>query len=377
MIQVFSNTLGEEELAAVQRCFESRWVGKGKETEAFEQEFYDYLDIASLGYPKPLMTSCATSACLIALQALGIGPGDEVIMPTCHFVGCANAVLQVGAVPVFADVDPRYLYVLPSEIERLRRGFRTKAVLMLHYGGHIAPMNKILAAANGLLSVIEDAANAVASRADVPAGTMGDAGFWSFDAMKMLVTIDGGMLWLRDKRAYRRAMAIRYLGLPPKTTSGIDSQQQGNTRWWEFDAVTEAGRHISNDVHAAIGRIQLKRLPGFIDRRREIWEMYQRELVGVGDLACPPNPPHNTTSSYYLYWIQTGQRDELATYLAENGIYTTFRYYPLHLIKYYGCTERLPNAEQVAETTLCLPIHQNLSDGDVARVIDTVKEFYK
>jgi len=372
MIQIFSNTLGVAELAAVERAFASRWLGKGCECDAFEKEFLAYRG----GVGEMLLTNTCTSAIYIALRALGIGPGDEVIVPTIHFVAAANAVLDMGARVVFADVDPHTLNLLPGEITRLRTP-KTKAVFLLHYGGHPADMDALHAEADGLL-IIEDAANAPASLYHGQAcGTLGDVGVWSFDAMKILVMIDGGALWLKDEESAKRATMYRYLGLLPQTTSGVDAQKAGAGRWWQFDLGITSGRFISNDVSAAIGRIQLQKLPGFIARRKEIWEVYQSGLAGVGDLILPPEPLPDCTSSYYLYWIQTARRDELAAYLGERGIYTTFRYYPLHLVKFYESRAHLPNAEFVGSTTLCLPIHQNLTDDDVAHVVEAVREFFE
>lgn len=376
-VQVFSNTLGRQELRAVERAFASRWLGKGRESDAFEREFAEHLGVAG----NVLLTDCCTSAIYIGLRALGIGPGDEVIIPTIHFVAAANAVIDLGALPVFADVNTRTLNLLPEEISRLKTR-NTAAVFVLHYGGHPAPLREIADAAHNAVglspAIIEDAANAVSSTYDGAAcGTWGDAGMWSFDAMKELVMIDGGALWLRDDGLATRAQSLRYLGMLPKQTSGIEAQKAGAGQWWEYDLGTTAGRHINNDVHAAIGRVQLRRLPGFIATRRQVWDTYQAELADVGDLDLPPEPLPGCTSSYYLYWVQTARRDELAAHLATRGIYTTFRYYPLHQVRYYGSDARLPNAERAAERTLCLPLHQNLGGNGLARVIGAVKEFYR
>lgn len=373
MIPIFSNTLGDEELQVVSEVFKTRWVGQGKQCEAFEQEFAEHL-----GVSRVLLLNNCTAAIYVGLRALGIGPGDEVIISTVNFVACASAVIDMGATPVFADVDPRTLNILPSEIERLKTK-RTKAVLLLHYGGHPCPMDEIRAACRDGMAIIEDSANSVSSSyKGKMCGTLGDAGFWSFDAMKMLVMTDGGALYLRDDEAIERAKVYRYLGLAPKTTSGMDAMGEKKSRWWEYELTGTSGRFISNDVLAAIGRVQLKKLPGFIARRQQIWEYYQQELANIPGLVCPPEPLPDTTGSYYLYWIQMPKgRDELAVYLAENGVYTTFRYFPLHLVRYYDAKCKLSNAEQVNETTLNLPLHQNLADTDVEKIVDLMKRFLK
>ncbi len=371
MIQIFSNTLGEEELQAVAEVFKTKWVGKAKQSDEFEREFAAHLRV-----PQVLLLNNCTAAIYVALRALGIGPGDEVIISTVNFVACANAVIDLGARPVFADVDPRTLNILPGEIERLTTK-QTKAVIILHYGGHPGPMDDIRAACKEGIAIVEDSANAISSSyKGKMCGTLGDAGFFSFDAMKILVMTDGGALYLRDEEALQRAKIYRYLGLAPKTTSGKDALGQKETRWWEYELASTSGRFISNDVMAAIGRVQLKKLPGFIARRKQIWEYYQRELAREPGLVCPPEPLPDTTASYYLYWVQLSKgRDALAQYLADNGVYATFRYFPLHLVKYYGARCELPNSEWVSESTLNLPLHQNLSDDDVQKIVELVKRF--
>lgn len=373
MIQIFSNSLGDEELAAVAAVFRSRWLGRGRECDAFEAEF-----AAHLGVPRDhvLLTNACTSAIYIALEALEIGPGDEVIVSTGNFVACASAIVDRGATPVFADVDPRTLNLLPSEIDRLTTP-RTRAVFLLHYGGHPCSMADIRAACRPGVLLLEDSANAVASSLEGRmCGTFGDAGVFSFDAMKTLVMADGGALVLPDEAARRRAASLRYLGLAPKTTSGMDSMQEKKTRWWEYDLDRTSGRFISNDVLAAIARVQLRRLPSFLERRAQVWRAYQQQLEGIDGLVTPPEPPAEAVVAHYLYWVQTARRDELAAFLAEHDVYTTYRYYPLHLVNRFRQAERLPNAEHANEITLNLPLHQNLSDHDIDRIIGLVRRFF-
>jgi aminotransferase len=371
MINIFSNTLGTEELAAIEQAFTSRWVGRGKQCAAFEGELAQHLGVDDV-----LLFNSCTSATFAAIKALGIGPGDEVLMPSVQFLGVANAVIDAGAHPVFCDVNRRTLNILPSEIHDCRTS-RTKAVFILHYGGHPAPIASIKDAGHGLL-ILEDAANAPASKwMGKACGTLGDAGVWSFDAMKILVMCDGGALWMRDKDAWHRAYNRRYFGLPPKDNSGIDASRDRASRWWEFDLEAFNGRHTSNDVLASVGRVQLGKLAGFVETRRAIWDRYQLELAGIPGLDRPPEVMPGCEGSYYLYWVQTERRDELARHLLDNGIYTTFRYYPLHLVPAYKARTHLPNAEYVSERTLCLPLHQNLTDHDVEHIISSVRGFFR
>jgi dTDP-4-amino-4,6-dideoxygalactose transaminase len=372
MINIFSNTIGQEELDAVSKIFKSQWLGSGKQCDLFEKEFAEHLKV-----PEILLFNNCTSAIYVSHRALNIKPGDEVIISTSNFVACANVIIDCGATPVFADIDPVTLNILPSEIDRLKTK-KTKAISILHYGGHPADFDEIKNAAGENVLIIEDSANSVSSSyKGRMCGSLGDAGYFSFDAMKILVMADGGALYLKDKELIEEAKVFRYLGLAPKTTSGIDSLKEKHSKWWEFELADTAGRFISNDVLAAIGRIQLKKINSFISRRKEIWEYYQKELKNIDEIICPPEPLKGCTSSYYLYWIKTPKRrDELASYLVENDVYTTFRYFPLHLVKHYNSRVSLPNSEIINETTLNIPLHQNLTDNEVDKIVSLVKKFF-
>lgn len=370
MIPVFSNTLGAMELRAVRRVFESRWLGKGEECAAFEAEF-----AAHVGRARVLLFNSCTSATFALLRALDIGPGDEVILPTVQFVGVANAVLAVGARPVFADVDRHTLNILPDECSRLYNA-RTAAVFVLHYGGHPCRWTDVENAVGLHTTLLEDAACAVASTYHgVPCGTLGHAGVWSFDAMKELVMGSGGALWTLYEDRMERAERWRYFGMPTARSSGTDSAAAGAARWWEFEVTVPAGRHISNDILAAIARVQLRKLPVFIRKRQRIWERYQVALAGLPGLALPPEPLPGCTTSYYFYWVQLEQRDALARFLCDRGVYCTFRYWPLHLVPFYGHVGSLPNAEWAAARVLNLPIHQNLTEDEQGQIIALIEEF--
>jgi aminotransferase len=371
MIQIFSNSLGEEELAAVKDVFDSKWIGSGNHTKSFEEEF------SSLVESKYSLTfNSATSALFSSIRILDIGQGDEVLIPSINFVGCSNAIIDAGATPVFCDVDLRTLNILPEEVYR-KRNSKTKALLLLHYGGHPAPMDDLKDAATGL-RIIEDSANSIVSKyKGKNCGTLGDLGIYSFDAMKFIVVGDGGMLTIQDDYLYERAQQFRYFGLRPKSKSGIDSLNEGNKRWWEIDLIDVSGRYITNDIASAIGRVQLKKLSSIIARRKTIWNIYQEELKSVNWLEIPPEPLAECESSYYLYWlkIKGNMRDHFANYMIENGIYVTFRYYPLHKISHYQNDSILPNSERVNEETINIPIHQNISDREVDYIIHTIRAY--
>lgn len=372
MINVFQPALGNEEVEAVRQVFASNWVGKGKITQQFERAFGDFVGVS----PQQVrsINSC-TEGLFQAMALLDIGPGDEVILPSLSFVGAANAIAASGARPVFCDVDPRTLNATAEHIEACLSP-HTSAVLLLHYGGAPCDMDPIcaLVEAKGI-ALIEDSACSVASAWHGRAcGTLGDIGVWSFDAMKILVTGDGGMVYCRDPQKMARLERLIYLGL--EQNSGFAQAEQGaRSGWWAFEVSEFGRRSIMNDVAAAIGLEQIKKLPAFIERRRQICAFYDAALRDLDWLQTPPALPSDAESSYYFYWVQSPDRDRLAAHLREQGIYTTFRYYPLHRVRAYGSSAHLPNAELAAETTLCLPLHQALSDDDLTRIAGAVSEF--
>lgn len=371
MINVFQPSLGEEELAALSEVFASNWLGHGPRTSEFEALFADHLgaDAGSLLF----LNSC-TAGLFLATELLELGPGDDVVLPSVSFVAAANAIAATGARPVFCDVDPHSLNPTAEHVERALTS-RTKAVMVLHYGGHPGDIARIadLCTERGLI-LIEDAACAVASSADGRAcGTFGDIAVWSFDAMKVLVTGDGGMMYVRDPELARRARVLAYHGL--ERSNGF-ANAKVSARWWELDVQGFGRRVIGNDLTAALGTVQLRKLPESLARRRAVAEAYDELLAQTEGVRLPPPLPAGHSTSYYFYWVQMDPliRDKVAATLLEQDIYTTFRYPPLHRVPVYGAEPvELPGTDEAAENTLLLPIHQALSDAETRKVADALR----
>jgi len=196
--------------------------------------------------------------------------------------------------------------------------------------------------------------------------------------MKILSTGDGGALILKSPEATDRALTYRFLGMDQKDSTGVDRLKEKKNRWWEFELLVASNRYLMNDIAASIGLVQLKKLDSFIQRRKEVWNIYQKELSGIASLVIPPEPLDGCEGSFYLYWLKVsnGKRDEFAKYLVDNGIYCTFRYYPLHLVKLYSSKESLKNAEEISEISLNIPMTQNLTNDDVEKIVYHVKKFF-
>lgn len=371
MINVYQPSLGKEELAALEEVFASNWLGKGKRVAAFEEQFAAHIRSSK---ELVLSTNCCTEGLFSSMHLLDIAPGDEVVVPTISFIGAGNAVCANGSKLVLCDVDPRTLNARAEDIEKVITP-KTKALLLLHYGGVPCEMDAIMDLCNRKgIKVIEDAAAGVSSFYKGKAiGTFGEMGMWSFDAMKILVCGDGAMLHFNSPELRRKADRWLYFGL--ETKSGYENSVA--QKWWEFDISSFGHRAIMNDVTAAMALTQLRKLPAFLVRRAEVHRCYDMNLEQFQWLALPPALPDYVESSYYFYPIQVldGRRDALARFLRENGIYTTYRYYPLHRVPGYGATGSFPNADYAADHTLNLPIHQSLTDDDLAYIIGKIGEF--
>ena len=369
MINIYQPSLGKKELKAIKKVFKSNWLGKGPLTERFNLEISSKINVKRDHIET--ISSC-TEGLFTSMKLLGIGEGDEVILPSIHFIGAINAIIECGATPVFCDVNLRTLNV-ESKYIKSKITTKTKALILLHYAGVPCDMDPIttLCSKNNI-KLIEDTANSPFSTyKNQNTGTIGDIGLWSFDSMKQLVTGDGGLIYCKDLKMINNLKQESYLGLVSK--SGFNNP---NDKWWEFDIDRPGRRTITNDIQAAIGIEQLKKIDKQIKKRKKIHDLYSCELKNYVDVPLPLDSIK--TSSYYMYHIQTPYRDELASFLREKGIYTTFRYYPLHKVKYFKqYTTDLPNTEYITKNTICIPIHQSLTKKEVNYIIKSIKNFKK
>ena len=373
MINVFQPTLGKEELERIGQVFESNWIGKGKLVKEFEEKWAEHVGSSTKNI---LTTNCCSEGLFSSMHLCDIKPGDEVILPTISFVGAGNAVCANGSKMVLCDVDPRTLNARAEDIEKCITP-KTKAILLLHFGGIACEMDEIMALAKAHnLRVIEDCAAGVCSTYKGKAlGTIGDMGMWSFDAMKILVCGDGAALHFNDPELRERAEKWLYFGLEAK--SGYENSVA--QKWWEFDISSFGHRAIMNDVTAAMALEQYKKLPYYMEQRSKVHEFYNENLKDLEWLDLPLPFAEGCKSSYYFYHIQVknGKRDQLAKYLRDRNIYTTYRYFPLHRVPGYGVTANCPNADYAADNTLCLPMHQGLTNADLDFIVSTIHEFGK
>ncbi len=376
MINIFQPSLGEQELDVIREVFKSNWIGRGKKVDEFEKKFAEYQNVEPW---QMISTTCASEGLFAIVELLGLSIDDEVIVPTIGFVATASAVCNVGAKPVFCDVNP---HSLNFSLEDIKVVFtkKTKAIIVNHYGGYPVEIEKIqkFCTENNLI-LIEDAACAIGSSVlNKKVGTYGDYAVWSFDSMKILVSGDGGMIYCKDKDMANKMREHLYLGLIEGKASGLEKSKGVKDRWWEYEISQFGRRAIMNDMTAGIGLVQLEKLPQMLERREFIISRYSEVFSKIPGLITPPLAREGDTITHYLYWLQLEKRDELARYLMDKGIYTTYRYWPLHRVSKFGYIGgKLPGANEATRITLNIPCHHSLSDEDVEYIISCIKDFVK
>jgi perosamine synthetase len=359
-IPVYEPTLGRQEEEFVLEAVRSGWISSlGKYVTRFEREFAEFCSAA-----EGVSVCNGTVALHLALHALGIGLGDEVIVPALTFVATANAVRYTGATPIFADVDPHTWTIEPGEIERLLTP-RTRAIVPVHLYGHPAPMAEIneLAARHRLL-VVEDAAEAHgAAIHGQRTGTWGQIAAFSFYANKLITTGEGGMLLTDDPALAARCRLLRDHAMPPEQ------------RYWH----DEVGfNYRMTNLQAAVGVAQMARIEEIIARKRQIAHQYNRILAGIPGLALPVELP-DYTNVYWMYSVLVDEqfplmRDELMLALRERHIDSRPFFHPLDTLPPYRQGPPRPVALRLSREGINLPSAPSLTDGQVAYVGATIRE---
>jgi dTDP-4-amino-4,6-dideoxygalactose transaminase len=329
-----------------------------------------------LGVPHVLLTTSCTHALELALLALGVGPGQEVVCPSFTFVSTANAILRVGARPVFAEIEDRTLGLDVADVER-HLGPRTTVLLPVHYAGVAPEMDELLGLARRRgLKVVEDAAQGLAaSYRGHPLGALGDAGAFSFHETKNITCGEGGALALRDPELAARAEIIREKG----TNRGAFLRGEVDKYTW----VAEGSSYILSDILGAVLDAQLDKLSEIQELRRRVVLRYREGLSdwarthGVA-LSRPLPEREENHHIFHLLFPDEASRDRAMDRLRERGVMATFHYVPLHSAPFgrtvCGSAVELPVTDRVASTLLRLPLHPRLTAADVDRVIEAVRE---
>lgn len=352
MIPVFRPFYDEREEEAVLEVMRSGWLGLGPKTEEFEQRF-----AARVGAKYGVALNSATAALHIGMQLLGVGPGDEVLVPTITFVSTAMAANYLGAVPVFCDVQRESLAMDYADADQ-RTTLKTRATVPVLYSGR--PVDP---PSNTDIPVLYDCAHAAGSSWDAA----GKLCCWSFHAVKNLATGDGGMLTMDDEEQYERAKRLRWCGIDKSTW---DRNDVGERYWWEYKIEEVGYKSHMNDLAAALGLVQLTKLDEMQAIRHTLVRQYLDELADVPGLELPS---YDADSAWHLFVVRSDRRNELAVRLQERGISTGVHYKPIHLYPLYHKWS-LPVAEEEWPKLLTLPLFPGLSSGQVSQVCEALKE---
>jgi dTDP-4-amino-4,6-dideoxygalactose transaminase len=369
--------IGEEEIAEVVDTLRSGWITTGPKAKRFEEAFTQYLGDASL---QSIAVNSATAGLHLALEALGIGPGDEVITTTHTFTATAEVVRYLGADVKLVDIDPATMCIDVQAVEAAITP-RTKAIMPVHYAGLAADMPALLALAKKHgLKVVEDAAHALpTTSAGRLIGTLeSDATVFSFYANKTITTGEGGMVVTRHADLAKRMRVMRLHGMNRDAFDRFTAKVPS----WYYEIVAPGFKYNLTDIAAALGLHQLKRANEFQRRRQEIADSYQRAFADL-PLMLPSEAPEGDVHAWHLYVVRLAERagvsrDVFIERLFAAGIGCSVHYIPLHLHPYwrdrYGLQpQHFPRSQAAYERMVSLPLYTRMTDADVQRVVEAVR----
>ena len=381
-IPLFKPYHTQEEINALIDVMESGWWGLGPKTAEFEKAFAEYIGVNhAIG-----MNSC-TSALQVACHLISLSKFNPIVLvPPLSFVSTSHAVLHARATPIFCDIDPETLCISPDSIWHYRKRFgwaAVGAVVVVHYGGRCAPIDEIRSAAGDEAYIIEDCAHACgASLNGRMAGDLGEIGCFSFHAVKNLATGDGGMITTNNTQWMERAKQLRWLGIDKGT---FDRSGDPGKYLWEYDCIELGYKCHMNDIQAAIGLCQLKRLEGINGGRAALADHYTKLLKDhlEKEVKTPKMDTEDDHSAWHLYPIRVdaAHRDPLMQYLADHGVHTGVHYKPITQFKTYKNLynfddHKMPVADEVWKTLISLPIHPHITTQDIDFIVGCIDEYF-
>ena len=365
--------LGPEEEEAVLRVLRSGWLTTGQETKAFEEEF-----AAFLGCPQALAVNSATSGLHLALEALGVGPGDRVAVPTWTFTATAEVIRYLGGHPVFVDCAPGSFQMSMDHLEKIVGEAPVKVVMAVHIAGESVDVDRLLALREKYgFAVVEDSAHAFPVK--TPQGWLGtifDVGVFSFYANKTITTGEGGMIVTLREDLAKRMATMRLHGIDRDAFSRFTSPTAG----WEYDILAPGFKYNLPDLGGAIGRVQLKKAQEFLLQRQEIVQSYLSKLQDNPAYILPSWRSDHAWHLFILRISEASRRNQLVDFLKIQGIGTSVHYKPLHRMTYWKQTYDLkqddyPEAEKLFAQVVSLPLYPGLKEIQIHRVVNALEQF--
>ncbi|WP_129127766.1 DegT/DnrJ/EryC1/StrS family aminotransferase [Geomonas oryzae] len=368
--------IGEEEIAEVLDSLRSGWLTTGPKTKRFEQEFAAFIG----GNVEAVAVNSATAGLHLALEAIGIGPGDEVITTTHTFTSTAEVVRYLGADPVLVDIDPLTLNIDPAAVERAITP-RTRAIIPVHFSGLSCDMDSIFALARKHgLKVVEDAAHALPAtcHGKLIGSLNSDATVYSFYATKTITTGEGGMVVTASPEIAARCRTMRLHGISRDAFDRYTSKKPA----WFYEVVAPGFKYNMTDIAASIGLHQIKKAWQFQARRQEMAQYYDKALERL-PVLLPPKAPAGDTHAWHLYVLRLEpsakvKRDHFIELMAERGIGCSVHFIPLHLHPYWRDRyalkpEDFPCAQEIYGRSVSLPLFTKMTEADQQKVIDAVR----
>lgn len=359
-------SIGEEEVDAVRTVFNSRWLGLGSVVKEFEDAVKDLV-----GARNVIAVNTGTSAIHVALEAFGVGKGDEVIVPSLTFVATIQAIIQTGAVPVFCDVDENTLNMGIEDVKK-RITPRTKVVLPVHYGGLPCEMDALTSfCADRNLLLVEDACHAFGSKYKGRfIGTFGNATCFSFDPIKNITCGEGGAVCTENDQVAESIRTKRILGIEKETWRRYREQ-----RGWFYEVTTPGYRYHMSNINAAIGLCQLRKLERFMEKKRHYVKKYDDAFKGISEIRLLTRNYEETAPFFYV--VRMKNRDAFTDFLKDQDIDVGVHYIPNHLQPLFSAHAfDLPVTDMVWKEIVTLPLYYDMTDEVFDTVVSKVREFF-
>jgi len=367
MLPVQRPSVGIEELEEVRKVFATGWLGLGSTVFEFEKKVKEFI-----GAKNVIAVNTGTTALHIALDAFGIGEGDEVIVPSLTFCATIQVITALRAVPVFCEVDPTTLNVDVDDVKK-RITSNTKAIIPVHYCGNACNMDSLLKIGRDRhILIVEDAAHAFGSSyKGKKIGSFGDVTCFSFDPIKNITCGEGGAVVLADDEIAEEIRRKRILGIDKDTW-----HRYKNERSWFYEVTTQGYRYHMSNINAAIGLVQLGKFARFIEKKRRIVHQYNEAFKNLPGIELIRWDLAETAPFCYILRVLNDRRDEAMDFLKEKGVGSGVHYVANHIQPYFAkYAKPLPVTERIWQEILTLPLYYDMSDDDVELVIRSMTDF--